>query len=77
MHIQSYLLSLTSSLFIPAINPIAGSGISIYIIISKKYPLSPLKPRGLAQFFMTCTLQLTFREFGAPIIYMIPVPLLT
>ena len=49
----------------------------IYIIISKKYPRSPLKLRGLGASFMTRTLQLRFREFGAPIIYMIPVPLLT
>ena len=40
----------------------------------EKYPLSPLKPRGPGAFFTTRTLKLRFREFGAPIIYMIPFP---
>ena len=48
----------------------------IYIIISKISTISS-ETEGPGASFMTRTLQLRFREFGAPIIYMIPVPLLT
>ena len=43
----------------------------IYIIISKNISS---ETEGPGASFMTRTLQLRFREFGAPIIYMIPDP---
>ena len=46
----------------------------IYIIISKNISS---ETEGPGASFMTRTLQLRFMEFGAPIIYTIPVRLLT
>ena len=49
---------------------------NIYIIITKISAISS-ETEGPGASFMTRTLQLRFSDFGAPIIYMIPVPLLT
>ena len=51
-----------------------AEGPSIYIIITKNISS---ETEGPGASIMARTLQLRFREFGAPIIYMIPVPLLT
>ena len=50
---------------------------AIYIIITKKISAISSETEGSGASFMTRTLQLRFREFGAPIIYMIAFPWLT